>query len=106
MTKTVSGVAAHLVVHLGDQWAGSVDDVEVTTFGLVADGWRDAVRREHQSRAVGHLVELVHEHRAALLQIPYHVGIVHDLAADVDGFLVPFQRPLHDVDGSLDTSTE
>ena len=39
-------------------------------------------------------------------QIAHDVGVVHDLPADVDRRAVPFQRPLHDLDGPLHPGAE
>jgi hypothetical protein len=42
------------------------------------------VRREHHQGALGHLVELLDEDRAALLEPRHDMLVVHDLLADVD----------------------
>ena len=58
-----------LGVHLRDQRAGRVDDRQVAPLGLRPDRGGHAVGGEHHGRAVGHLVQLVDEHRALPLQI-------------------------------------
>ena len=76
--------AARLGVHLRDERAGGVDHVEPACRRVGADGRRDAVRGEHDGRAVGHLVELLDEDGAATLEVGDHVLVVDDLLADVD----------------------
>ena len=49
------------------------------------DRGRDAVRGEDDGGAVGHLVELLDEDGAALLEVGDDVLVVDDLLADVDG---------------------
>ena len=75
-----SGEAPGLLVHLGHQRAGRVDHGQAARGGLVPH--RRARRRGRRTRRGApsrHLVELVDEHRAALLQVGDHVGVVHDL---------------------------
>ena len=105
------GVAAgdeslRLGVHLRDERAGGVDDVESAGRGLLADGRCHPVRGEDDGRAVGHLVEFVDEHRALLLEVGDHARVVHDLAADVHRPRVALQREFDDVDRALDAGAE
>ena len=86
-----------LGVDLADQGAGGVDDLEVAAPRGLADRGRDAVRREHHPGALGNLLDLVDEDRAAPLQVAHHVGVVNDLAADVERRPVALQRALDDV---------
>ena len=55
---------------------------------------RDAVRGEHHGGALGHLVELLDEDRAARLEVGDDVLVVHDLLADVDRRAVQVERLL------------
>ena len=64
------------------------------------------MRREHHGGPVGHLVELVHEHRAAVLELAHHPGVVHDLLAHVDRLALQLERALDDLDGPLDAGAE
>ena len=83
-----------LAVHLRDQRAGRVDRLQAAVGGGPDDGRRDAVRAEDDVAALGHLVDLVDEHRALLLEPLDDVHVVHDLLADVDGRAVALQRLL------------
>ena len=67
---------------------------------------RDAVGREDGRRAVGHLVELLHEAHAAGLEVAHDVAVVDDLAADVDGALEAVEGEVHDLDGAHDARAE
>jgi hypothetical protein len=64
------------------------------------------VRGEHHARPVRHLVELVHEHRAAALQVGHHVGVVHDLLAHVHRRPLLLEQLLDDLDRPLHTGAE
>ena len=83
--------ALGLAVHLGDQRAGGVDDVQPALGGLLPDLRRHAVRGKDNDRALGDLLGLLHEDRAAPLQLAHHVRVVHDLLADVYGRSVALQ---------------
>ena len=62
-----------------------------------------AVGRQDDDRSLGHLVELVDEDGALVLQAAHHVEVVDDLLADVDGALVLLEGSLDRVDGAFDT---
>ena len=87
---------------LGHQRAGGVDGLELTVGGLAVDRRRDAVGGEHDRRADRHLVELLDEDRAALLEVRHHVLVVDDLLADVDGSAVQIERLLDRHDRAVD----
>jgi hypothetical protein len=67
------------------------------------DRGRRTVGREHHHRSLGHLVELVDEDSALVLQSPHHVKVVDDLFADVHGSPVLLESSLDRVDRALDT---
>ena len=90
----LAGEPLRLVVDLGHQRAGGVDGLELALLGLAVHLGRDAVGGEHHGRAVGHLVELLDEDRAARLEVGDDVLVVHDLLADVDGCAVQVERLL------------
>src|SRR5690606_30575269 len=54
----------------------------------------------------GHLVELLDEDRAALLEIVDHVAVVHDLVAHVDRRAEGLDGALDDLDGAIDAGAE
>ena len=78
------GVADGFLVDLGDQRAGRVDGGELAALRPRRGRRGDAVRGEHDDVALGHLLRLVDEDRALLLQGLHDVLVVHDLVADVD----------------------
>ena len=63
---------------------------------------RDTVGGEHDGRALGHLVGLLDEDRAAVLQRLDDVLVVHDLLAHVDRGAVGLQRLLDGDDRPVD----
>ena len=68
----------------------------------VVDRRRDAVGGEDHRPALGHLVELLDEDRAARLEVGHHVLVVHDLLADVDRGAVEVERLLDRDHGAVD----
>ena len=62
---------------------------------LLVDRRGDAVRGEDDGRALGHLVGLLDEDRAASLEGRHDVLVVDDLLADVDRGAVQVERLLH-----------
>ena len=66
----------------------------------------DAVGGEDDGRAVGHLVELLDEDGAALLEVGDDVLVVDDLLADVDRRAALVERELDDVDRAVDAGAE
>ena len=57
-------------------------------------------------RSVGHLVELLDEHRALGLQAVDHEPVVDDLVADIDRRAVVLERQLDDPDRAVDAGAE
>ena len=95
------------MVDLRDKGARRVDHGEIAARGrLGADLGRHPVGGQDHRGAVGHLVELLDEHRTARLQARNDMRVVHDLATDVDRGAEPFDGPLHDLDGPLDPRAE
>ena len=99
-------VALGLAVDFGDQRAGRIDKEQLATAGLGRHRLGHAMRREHHRAVVGHLVELVDEHRAFGLEILDHIAVVHDLMADIDRPAIAFERAFHDLDGAIYTGAE
>ena len=100
------GQLGHLHMHLGDQRAGGVEDLEAALGGLGAHRLADAVRAEHQRGAGRHVGQVLDEDRALGLQVVDHVGVVHDLVAHVDRRAELAQRALDDLDGPVHAGTE
>ena len=61
---------------------------------------------EDHRHAVGHLVQLAHEHRALRLQAVDDELVVDDLVADIDRRAVALERQLDDADGAVDAGAE
>ena len=103
---TSSREAPHLGVDFRDERAGRVDGVQRAIDGLSADFGRDAMRREHDPSARGHLVEFLDEDRSLAREIVDDMSIVHDLAAHIHRWAVAIDRALDDRDRALDTGAE
>ena len=81
-------------VHLGDQRAGRVDRLQPAVARPRACTAGDTPCAENTTqRALGHLVGLVDEDRAALAQLGHDVHVVHDLLAHVDRRAVAARAP-------------
>ena len=91
-----------LVVHLGHERAGRVDRAQPAQRGVAVHLGRDAVRREHDRRALRHVLLALDEDRALLLEPPHDVDVVHDLLAHVDRRAVQDEHLLDRLDGALD----
>ena len=98
--------AAGLGVDLVHERAGRVDHVEPARGRVCLHLRRDAVRGEDDGRAVRHLVELLDEDRAALLELTDDVDVVDDLLADVDRGAALVERALDDLDRALHAGAE
>src|SRR5207244_2275322 len=62
--------------------------------------------REHADRALRHLVLVVHEHSAELLEPADDVVVVHDVVTDVDRWAVLVEELLDDLDRAVDAGAE
>ena len=93
-------------MHLGDERAGRVHHVEAAAGGVGPHRGCHAVGRKHHHGAIGHLVELLDEDRAAVGQRTYHVCVVHDLSPHVNRRTVPVEHALDDLDRPLDAGAK
>jgi hypothetical protein len=101
-----AGVTAALVVNFVNQWAGRIDDIELTAFGISLDFTRHAMRAEDGHGAERDLVDLVDEDRAPRLQVIDDVMVVNDFMAHIDRGAKSLERPLDDLNGALDAGAE
>ena len=69
--------------------------------GVAVHLGRDAVRREHDGRALRHVLLALDEDRALLLEPPHDVDVVHDLLAHVDRRAVQDEHLLDRLDRAL-----
>jgi hypothetical protein len=103
----LAGVADRLGMHLGDERAGRVHRGQVAAAGLLADRRTHSVGAEDHDRAVGHLVDRLHEADAAGLEPIHHMPVVHDLVVDADRLLGEQVEKLIDhVHGHVDARAE
>jgi hypothetical protein len=93
-------------VDLGHQWACGIKNLEATAPSLGFDHTGDAMRREDHRGAIGHLVQFLHEHRTAVLEVVDDEAVVDDLVADVDRRAIEIEHTLHDLDGAVDAGAE
>ncbi|KOS92276.1 hypothetical protein DM53_4518 [Burkholderia mallei] len=91
-------VLTPLHVHLRDERAGCVEDVEAAGLRILLDGLRDAVRAEDGHGAVRHFVEFLNESRPFISQVFDYVPIMDDLVTYIDRRAVLLQRALDDPD--------
>src|SRR6185312_4317011 len=104
--QAAARIAARLRVHLGDERADRVDDLEPAFRALLVDPRRDAVRREDNELALGHLVLGFDENGAAGLEVADDMDVVDDLVAHVDGRAMLLEQLLDDVDRAYDSGAE
>ena len=98
----VLGELARLDVDLGHQRTGRVDRPQVARGRVRVDAGSDAVSREDDQRALGHLGLLLDEDRTALGELLDHVLVVDDLLAHVDRRPVHVERLLDGLHGAVD----
>ena len=99
-------VAASLGVHLRDERAHRVDDLEAAALAVLLHRRCDAVRREDADRTGRDLVLGLDEDRAEPLEPAQHVVVVDDRVADVDRRAVLLEQALDDLDRPVDAGAE
>ncbi len=98
--------AMDLHVHLGHQWAGSVEHLEGAGLGHLAHRLGDTVGGEDNDAVIGYLIQLLDEHGSGILELVHHIAVVHHLMADIDGGTELLQCTLDDADGAVDTGAK
>ena len=91
-TVAVAGEANRLQMHLGDQRAGGVDDLQPPLAGFQPHRRRHAVGAEDGAPAFRDLVQLLDEDGAGPPQLVHHVLVVYNLFAHVNRRAVEIQR--------------
>ena len=99
-------VALALVVYLGYQRAGGIEDRQPTGGRLFFHASRNAVGAEYGDGLGRNLGEILDKNRALVFQVLDHVFIVDDFVPHIDGRAVFFQRALDDFDGAHDPSAK
>jgi len=95
-----------LAVHLGYQRTGRIEIFETTRLRVERYRFGNAVRREHDRRIVGHLAQILDEHRALRLERVDDELVVDDLVTDIDGCAMLLDRQLDDADRTVDAGAE
>ncbi len=98
--------AGDLHVHLRDQRAGGVEDLQAAPLRFLLHGGRHAVGGENDGGPVGHFVQFFDEHRTQRAQAFDHRAVVHHLVTHVDGRAEQGDRALHDLNGPIDAGAE
>src|SRR5439155_5530275 len=91
-----------LIMDLGDQGAGGVEDGQAADGSLFLDAAGYAMGAEHGDRVRRHFRQVFDEDRTLVLQAFDHVLVVHDLVADIDRGTVFIERTLDYFDGTHD----
>ncbi len=102
----LADIALALVMHLGDQRAGRVQDRQRAGGGFFLDAFGDPMGAENGDRIRRHFGQVLDEAGAFGLEALHHMLIVHDLVAHIDRRAVFLQRPFDDLDGAHDTGAE
>ena len=96
----------HFHVHLGDQGTGGIKNIETTRFCFGLYGLAHTVCAEHQGRAGWHIAEFFNEDGALGFEIVDHIGVVHNFMAHVNGSAKFGYGRFHNVNGTVNASTE
>ena len=100
---TLGRVLAPMVMHFADQWAGCIEDLQLTVTGLVFHFACDAVGAENRHGAERHGVEFVDKQGALVLQLLDYLPIVDDFMAHIDRSSEQLQSALDGIDCPHDT---
>src|SRR4030095_15861164 len=95
-----------LIVDLGDQRAGGIEDREAAGGGLFLDAAGHAMGAEDGHRQRRNLRQVLDEDRALGLEAFDHVLVMYDLVPDVARRPVFLERALDDFDGTHDARTK
>ena len=102
----LADIALALIMDLGDQGAGRVEDRQRAGGGFFLDAFCHPMGAEDGDRIGRHFGQVLDEARAFGLQALHHVLIVHDLVAHIDRRAVFLQRPFDDLDGAHHTGAK
>src|SRR4029077_4816528 len=89
-----------LDVHLGDEWAGSVDDAQLAFFAGFADLRRNPVGAVDYALPFRNFINAINEDGAFLLEFFDHEPVVDDFLADIDWRPERLECDADDVDGT------
>ena len=95
-------VALALVVDLGHQRAGGIEDRQAARCGFLLHAPRHAVGAEYGDGVRRHFRQVLDEDGAFVLQAFDHVFVVHDLMAHIDRRAILLERALDDLDRAHD----
>ena len=95
-----------LAMDLRYQRTGRVEIVEAAVLRGGGHRFGHAMRREDHGRAVGHLVQLLDEHRALRAQAVDDEAVVDDLVPDINRRAVLLDREFDNADGTVDAGAK
>ena len=95
-----------LIVHLGDQRTGRIQDRKLACRSLLLDAFGDAMRAEDGDGVRRNLGKVLDEMSAFGLQALNDVLVVHDFVAHIDRRTVFLQSALDNFDGADDAGTK
>src|SRR5215208_7648685 len=95
-----------LVMDLGDQGAGGIEDGQAAGGSLFLDAAGHAMGAEDGYRLRRNLRQILNEDRALGFEAFDHVLVMHDLVPDIDRWTVLHERTLNDFDGTHDARTK
>jgi hypothetical protein len=99
MVKPFLGEFDGFQMHLGYQWTGGVDHLQIA-FALASrpHRGRNPMRAENHARAHGYFLQLFHENGPGFAQLVHYVTVMDDLLADINRRAIEVQRDLDYVD--------
>jgi hypothetical protein len=99
-------VALALIMDLGHQRAGGVEDGQAAHGGFLLHGPGDAVGAEYRDRKRRHFRQVLDEDGALVLQAFDHVFVVNDLMPHIDRRAIFLERALDDLDRTYNACTK
>ena len=95
-----------LAMDLGDERAGRIDVGKPAALRRRGHRFGHSMRGKDDGPVVGHLVELVDEHRAEIAQPVDDEAVMDDFMADIDRRSEPLERELDDLDRAVDSGAK
>jgi len=89
-----------------NQGTSSIDDLELSFSGFLADLWRDSMSAENDYRTRGDLIERLDEYGALFGQIVDNMTVMHNFLVHVDGSAKLLNGQSNDFDSADDAGTK
>ncbi|RMP78165.1 hypothetical protein ALQ17_05359, partial [Pseudomonas fluorescens] len=103
---TITAVARDFDVHLGDQWAGSIEDFQAAACRFGTHRLGNTVGAEDDDHIVRYLIQLFDKDGAAGAQVFDHEFVVDDFMTHVNRRPEDFQGAVDDFDRPVHTGAE